>query len=831
MAARNDRIKLEVKIKEELSVRQFAASEGLSQMFSLQLAVMSPKPDIDLARIVGFDASLRIDSGKSNAADRVRYWTGICSHMELAHIAPQDQKADQLGTSEHTYQMTVVPRLFLLSQRTNYRIFQHQSVVEIVEALLEEWDVERAWKVDKKSYPKLEYRVQYGESDLKFITRLLEEAGITFWFPDNDKKGSVLTLSDALHSGEARAAKLRFVDNPNESQAQEYITDIEMTLEVHPGLYTVRDFDPRKPAINLLGQSSGKAPANEGKYEFFHFQQGAFLAEVDNKSGDTPVADQDGAARYDPKRGSRYAQRLFDADRHDRKEIEFATNTTDLWPGLVFQIEQHPHPDLSSSAKLLTTSLQIQGSATDAWETTGEAVFANQPYRPAEVTDKPIARGVQSATVVGPKDKEIFTDEFGRVRVHFPWDRLSKRNDKSSCWIRVAQGWAGSGFGMVNLPRIGQEVLVSFLGGDPDTPIVTGRVFNATQPHPYPLPEHKTRSTWRSSSSPGSRGFNEVMFEDQKGFELVSVQAQRDKHQLVKNDETLTVMNDRSERIKHDELATVKKDRTEHTLGDRIEITDKERLTVVGGTRRALVGGDRTERTEGMDTHLVGKNHDVIVVKDKRERVDGDGHATIKGNAAERVGKKSSLEVTSDLHEKVGKVYSLAAKNVHIKAGPSLVLEAGLELTVKTSGGFLHVGPTGVTLKGTKLNLKSPGPGPGSGAGSSPKKPKKPALAKLKAPKPPTPPKLQPKPKPKPLAQAPVLKKDIQDKELTWLGIELVDEQGQPVPGERYEVVLTDGSKRHGVLDGYGKGKVEGIEPGTCKVSFPRLDTEVWRKA
>ncbi len=215
--------------------------------------------------------------------------------------------------------------------------------------------------------------------------------------------------------------------------------------------------------------------------------------------------------------------------RADKRGVLFEANVIDLYPGRVFSVDQHPHPEVGKGP-LMVAELEIVASLGEPWSVRGRALFADPkvPYRPARKTPRPVAPGLQSATVVGPPGAEIHTDELGRVRVQFPWDREGKLDDNSSCWMRVSQGWAGAGFGMFMLPRVGQEVLVAFLDGDPDLPIVAGRAFNGRELVPYKLPDHKTVSTWKSSSSPGGAGYNEIKFEDQAGQELVYMQAQRD---------------------------------------------------------------------------------------------------------------------------------------------------------------------------------------------------------------------------------------------------------------------------------------------------------------
>ncbi len=226
-------------------------------------------------------------------------------------------------------------------------------------------------------------------------------------------------------------------------------------------------------------------------------------------------------------------------------------------------------------------------------------MFTDVPYRPPLKTAKARVNNVQSATVVGPPGQEIWPDEFGRVRVQFPWDREGTFDDHSSCWIRVSQGWAGTGYGMMVIPRIGQEVLIGFLEGDPDDPVVVGRVFNATQVVPYTLPDHKTRSTWKSNSSMGGGGFNEIMFEDLKQQELVWMQAQKNLRKLVKNDETITVGHDRQKFVVGNETETTGSNRVEVTGTNRTEVTLLDRTMFVGAASLKMVRGDELEKTAG----------------------------------------------------------------------------------------------------------------------------------------------------------------------------------------------------------------------------------------
>ncbi|MCK6588551.1 MAG: type VI secretion system tip protein VgrG [Polyangiaceae bacterium] len=346
-------------------------------------------------------------------------------------------------------------------------------------------------------------------------------------------------------------------------------------------------------------------------------------------------------------------------------------------------MERHPHAALTDSTRLLVTEFSVEGTPEAEWSMSGRAVFTDVPYRPPQRTQKPRVEGVQSATVVGPAGQEIHTDEFGRVRVQFPWDREGKLDDGSSCWIRVSQGWAGTGYGMIVIPRVKQEVLVGFMEGDPDQPIIVGRVYNATQGVPYKLPDHKTRSTWKSDSSLGSDGFNEIMFEDLKGQELVWEQAEKNRRRLVKNDETITIGHDRQKLVKNDEH----------------------------------------DKTLGYLKVYVGKDQDIVIKEDKRERIEGNSHLRIWGKRNQKIDGSQSLIVKGDRHELIGKNHALAAADeIHIEAGTALVIEAGRDLTLKGPGGFIRIDAGGVTIRGKEVRINSGG-SPGAGKGTSPEEP------------------------------------------------------------------------------------------------------------
>jgi type VI secretion system secreted protein VgrG len=618
--------------EDSLSVRRFAVHEAMSSLFSVSIWARSPSDDLDLEAFVGRAASFTAGSGMLHALHGPQGWTGVVSHMEQVH-------AESTGLS--TYYLRIVPKLWLLTQRTNHRLFQHLSVPEIVEKMLAEWTIEHQWKIHRPDYPRLELRSQYGESDFDFLNRLLEEAGISYSFFQHAEKGTTLVLHDAPQSNEPRAGgPIAYVDNPSQSSEKEFVSGVRLAQQVRPGKVTLRDHDFRRhPTFGFFGHKGAAGHGVEDMLEHYRYAPGSFLVEVEPglahqlgqiaheaqhmagtikgaghlvsggieeavhgavgkvteaaSKGATKIAgeatgkmigdlaggavskvqaasklagelagklaqglgivdvignlvgDDKGMARFSEKAGHARAEKQLASARASRRSVSFESNAMDLAPGAVMSIGSHARSDLKSDRMMLVTEASMEGTNDGEWSKSAQAVFADAPYHPLQKTPKPSMQGLQSAVVVGAKGEEIHTDEFGRVRVQFHWDREGTHDEGSSCWMRVSQSWAGSGFGMIAIPRVGQEVLVAFLEGDPDHPVVVGRLFNSTTRVPYDLPAHKTRSGWKSDSTPGSGGYNELMFEDAKGRELVYVQAERDLEKVVKRDEAISVGVDR----------------------------------------------------------------------------------------------------------------------------------------------------------------------------------------------------------------------------------------------------------------------------------------------
>jgi type VI secretion system secreted protein VgrG len=597
---------------DSLSVRSYTVSERISVPFEVSIVAVSRLDDIDFETLIGQPSSFRLQQPEG-AVTGVRGWSGVCSHFEQL-------QAEETGLS--TYLVRIVPDLWLLTQRQNNRIFQHLTVPEIVGKLLDEWRVQHTLTLDAALYPRLEYRVQYGETDLAFVSRLLEEAGISYFFSFSEQDHtSHLVLTDKPNGADPRpGGPIAFAEGGGMSTSRDYVTKVRAAREVRPGAVTLRDFDFRGSITYPLFGKAGPAQGVEAPLEQYRYAPGAFVNEG------RPGAEK--AAHADEKDGTALADRSLDALRTPRKTVSLQTSALDLGPGRVFSITGHPNTSISAPHALLVVEQRIDGSTAAETTITARAVLAEMPFRPAQVTPRPRVSGVQSAIVVGPKGEEIHTDEYGRVRVQFPWDREGKYDENSSCWVRVSQGWAGTGYGMIVLPRVGQEVTVGFFEGDPEQPVVIGRVYDALNHVPYKLPDNKTKSGIRTSSSPSAGttpAYNELMFEDKKGSELVSLRAQRDLQKLVRANETERTGTDRSISVGKNRTATVGAVdttyvATRHSIvvgaaggqSTSAEMTDKKITYTTGEATVAFDGPDILLEAKGNIT-IVAHTGDVVI--------------------------------------------------------------------------------------------------------------------------------------------------------------------------------------------------------------------------
>src|ERR671918_1465626 len=660
----------------ELAVLAFEVEEELSQPYALDVTLVAP-PDIEVdpTAVIGEKAALTIQLGDGSA----RFVQGI-----VASVRSWEEGADH---ARRRLRVRVVPTLWKLGQIRRSRIFQELSVPEIVKKVLDESGVDHRNDLSE-SYRKRLYCVQYNESDLDFVSRLLEEEGIYYFF-EHAQDAHTLVLADASPSGPSIPGEERIVFRERTRMVadSEQVDAFSASVEVRPGAVALRDFNYLRPTVDLTAKAS--ADQGDTALEVYEF----------------PAGHQDGGV------GKKLAAIRLEEARVRAETAAGSSLSRRLIPGFVFELDEHPIASLNGHYFLVSVSQRGeqpevlthgQGDARGSYRNQFNCILKDIPFRPARRTPRPLIAGPQTAIVVGPAGEEIHTDEHGRIKVQFHWDREGRNDDKSSCWVRVSQSWAGPGWGALYLPRIGQEVVVEFLEGDPDRPIVTGAVYNGMNPPPLSLPSEKTKSTLRSSSSPGGAGSNELRFEDAADAEEIYLHAQKDLNIVVENDKTqkiggnesLTVEKDRARAINGNQSLAVSKDDTSTIGGSQSLEVSQNRSTIVGGSHTETVGGQQSVDVGGAlsvtvalaaiesigagKVLTVGGAYAVNVGAAMNELVGGLKSEEVGGAKVELVGAKKSesvagsrtLQVGGDLSETVG-------KNRTLKVGKDLVLSVG----------------------------------------------------------------------------------------------------------------------------------------------------------
>ncbi|UUE46002.1 type VI secretion system Vgr family protein [Pectobacterium aroidearum] len=614
------------------AVVDFRLDEGLNRPFSLSLSLASAQPDVDFGAVLDQPCELMV----WYEGELKRRVSGIVSGFTQGDT----------GFRRTRYQIEVRPALWRLGLRTNARIFQAQKPEAIISMLLEEAGITDYAFALRNEHAVREYCVQYRESDLAFITRLAAEEGMYFFHEYEEGKHRVVFADDA--GALTKGPELFFNLATQGLSEGEYVRRFHYAERVSTAEVELKDYSFKTPAYGLSHKKmSGELEHQRESYQHY---------------------DYPGRYKQDPS-GKAFSGYRLDALRSGAVTSEGESNCAGLMPGSTFTLTEHPNTTLNAVWQTVSVTHVGQQPQALEEESGGEPTTMSNSFAVVKGTTtwraampyKPMVDGPQIATVVGPTGEEIYCDPYGRVKLQFPWDRYGASNDQSSCWVRVSQGWAGGQYGMIAIPRIGHEVIVSFLEGDPDQPIVTGRTFHATNPTPYPLPANKTRTVLRTKTHQGE-GFNELRFEDQAGQEEIYLHGQKDLKALVENDVVW--------HIKHDA----------HT-----EI-DNERVT------------------------RVKANDHLTVENEKRDHVKGDLSLTVDASMHQKLGQALLVE---------------AGEEVHVKAGAKVVLEAGAELTLKVGGSFVKIDPSGVTLVGPGIKMNSGGsPGCGSGwAGQLPSLP------------------------------------------------------------------------------------------------------------
>ncbi|MGB9103836.1 MAG: type VI secretion system tip protein TssI/VgrG [Terriglobales bacterium] len=646
--------------KDVLLIEGCSGTETVSGLFSYEL-------DLLLDRLQTRAQSLTADSliaKKVTVGMELqkgqRYLNGVVKRLTQGH---RDDRFIH-------YRVEIIPWLWLLTQRSNCRIFQNLSIPEIVKKVFDDLkkdysDLVAYRDATSGTYVKWDYCVQYRETDFNFVSRLLEQDGIFYYF-EHSKDKHTLVLADAPTAFQTCAAqpKARFEPEGGYSEREDTITSLSKQQELHPGKFKVRDhhFEMPSKSLEKAELTSIKVGGND-KLEIYDYpgEYAQRFNKPEQRLGDVEPAGE-------------HAVRL----RMEEEEVGYETysgtsNCRGFTAGSNFELTNHY--DMNGKFVLVSVQHTMVQNPHYVSDAVSAAPYRNSfvcipygvPFRPRRLTPKPVVQGPQTAVVTVKKGEESWLDKYGRVRVQFHWDREGKKDENCTCWLRVTQPWAGKTWGAHFWPRVGQEVIVDFLEGDPDQPIITGCVYNSDEMPPYPLPDNYTRSgiKTRSSKNGGTSNYNEIRLEDKKDNEQIFINAEKDMDLRVEHDSREYVMND----------------------------------------RHLLVDANQLEKVEG--------NKDAQVTGDHKEKIGGDMSLQVGGSRDEKVGMKHALD---------------SGQEIHLKAGMKVIIEAGMQLTIKAAGGFVDIGPAGVTIQGTMVLINSGGAA-GSGSGSSPKDPKDPDTA------------------------------------------------------------------------------------------------------
>lgn len=743
----------------DLRVVQIDGTEGFNQPFHYKLLIASRDREIKPEDVVGQAGVISIlmnpnepEPGQDEDPQIARYVNGIV--RKVVHLMD--------GTGFSQYEFELVPFFWLLNHRRNSRIFQKKSTEDIVTKVLidagltgEMFDFSL-----EGTYPKREYCVQYRESELDFVHRLLEEEGIFYFFEHSERK-HVMKFRDNREAYPNIVANRQIPYHaPSDMVHKEHVYQIRVGEEIRSGKVTLLNQEFRTP-VPRIEKFKEAEKFKELEFADYHSEYVVF---DENK----PEYEQD---RKNDEQATRLSELRLGEFQSTRIFARGGAICRRMEPGRKFELTDHSRD--STNQEYVITQIHVRGRQQESTEEEAAAetadprlnydvdffcIPATVRFVPQRVTPKPTIRGSQTAIVVGASGEEIYTDKYGRVKVHFAWDREGEFKETDSCWIRVSHSWAGGKYGIIHTPRVGQEVIVDFLEGDPDQPIITGRVYNGDHMPPYTLPDEKTKSTLRTNTSKGGGGANELRFEDMKGSEQIFLHAQKDLH--------IRALGHRKVNIKASAHETI------------------------GGEYRELVAGDRSRK--------VKKNEAIMVEGDRSLMIAGDVHQDYEGDQKKSVGKSYSID-----------------------AGMKVIIKAGMQISLVGPGGFVDIGPAGVTISGKMVLINSGGKA-GSPDPAKVTAPAGPAAADTETPGQDvdytgtrTPP-------------VPVPLPELEEK--SWIKITLKDEEGNPIRAEKFTIVTSDNEELTGRLDVNGEAYVSGIEPGECKIKFPERDQSEVRR-
>jgi len=630
-----------------LLFRSMKATDELGRPFVCELQLLSEDQSLTLEDLLGHNVTVRL----SRPDGKVRFFNGFVNRFA------------QAGALGHyvVYRVTLVPWLWFLTRTADCRIFQKMTVPDIVKDVFREHGFTDFEEALGGTYPTQEYCVQYRETDFNFVSRLMEHEGIYYFFKHEDGKHTlVLADSYSAHAAIEGYEEVPFFPPSKNAIREEHIFDWTLRKEVQTGVYALTDYDFEKPRADLQVKSSIDRGHPSADFEVFDYP-GGYLTTND---------------------GNGYVRKRIEELHAQYERLDGVGNARGFFAGGLFKLKGCPREDQNREYLLVRLEHHLE---LDAYETGSDAsagpaytceftaIDSQEPFCPARITPKPLIRGPQTAVVVGKQGEEIWTDKYGRVKLQFPWDRNGKSDENSSRWVRVSQVWAGKGWGAMHIPRIGQEVIVEYLEGDPDQPIITGRVYNADNMPPYGLPDKQTQSGLisRSTKSGSTETFNEIRFEDKKGEEQLYIHAEKDQQRIVEANDTFDV--GANQKV---------------TIGaDRTEKVGKNESIEIGETRKRTVGSS--------ETVTIGAEQEITVSSDQK--------VTVEAGRSLDVGKDYSLNVGKDSTTSIG-------KNQTLKVGKALQIDVANEVTFKCGSSSLRLKKDGsIELKGKDIKLQGSG--------------------------------------------------------------------------------------------------------------------------
>jgi type VI secretion system secreted protein VgrG len=654
------------------------AREELSRVGECRLDLLSAQDDIDVDQILGKNVTVKV----ALQDDGTRFFNGFVTRFGQGGKHGRYRR----------YYADVHPWMWFLSRTTDCRIFQEMTVPDIVKKVFSDHPIALFADELTGTYRSWTYCVQYRETDLNFVCRLLEHEGIYFYFKHEAGKHT-LVLADSYSGHEpCQAEPIPFIAPDDLARPDiEHVSAWTMARAIQPGVYAQNDYDFERPSVALRTKKPVSRGYTPSDYEVYDYP-GCYVQKADGE--------QLAAVRI-----NEYAAQF--------QSVQAVTNVKTVGVGGLFKLERCPRADQNAEHLVVSATYDLQFSDYEAMpERSGaeyrcsfSAMPSQQEFRPRRLTPKPFMQGPQTAVVVGPAGDEIYTDKYGRIKVQFHWDRYGQRDENSSCWIRVSQTWAGKGWGSVVIPRIEQEVIVDFLEGDPDQPIVTGCVYNGSNLPPTALPDAGVISGLKSNTHKG-RGFNEMTMDDTAGKEKINIHAQYDMDTTVEHDQTSKIINNRSTNVVVDDTLNVDANRTMHVKAKLAETVDGgQEVTVSAGYKETITGGATSDITGGLTS---------TVNDGQTSTINGKWDSTVNGHLKEEVSSGAELTVTGalsqsatgtlDIHAGGAGTYTSDTSLKFAVAGSVIEITPG-GITISLGGSSVKVDPAGVTVMGPKISL------------------------------------------------------------------------------------------------------------------------------